>query len=115
MTRFFGVLSWLSLCILPYQSMAFNQGSWPQCYPDATRAYQALTRNERQNPVININSASAAELTSLTGVGHATAEAIIAYREAHGSFGSVDELMYVKGIGAATINKNRHRLSVMTR
>ena len=61
------------------------------------------------------NTDGAAELTSLTGIGHTTAAAIVEYRKANGSFGSVDELLYVKGIGAATLNKNRHRLSVMSR
>lgn len=105
----------LGLLSITHQSWA-NTGAVKQCYPDAKSAYEALVKHERSDgAILNINTASAAELTSLTGVGHTTAAAIVDYRKAHGSFGSVDELLYVKGIGAATLNKNRHRLSVMSR
>lgn len=50
---------------------------------------------------ISINSASAAELTELPGVGEATASAIVAHREANGPFTAVEQLMDVKGIGPA--------------
>ncbi|MDH2273870.1 ComEA family DNA-binding protein [Moraxella porci] len=85
-----------------------------RCYANAQNAYQVLVHAQKPK-ILNINTASAAELTSLIGIGHTTAAAIIEYRKANGSFGSVDELLYVKGIGAATLNKNRHRLSVMSR
>lgn len=108
-------LSIVILLSIAHQSSA-NTGLPKQCYPDAISAYEALTKYDRTHAkIININTASAAELTSLTGIGHTTAAAIVEYRKANGSFGSVDELLYVKGIGAATLNKNRHRLSVMSR
>ncbi len=48
---------------------------------------------------ININTASADELQLLNGVGPSTANAIVQYREQNGSFGSVDDLANIKGIG----------------
>ncbi|TWI53927.1 competence protein ComEA [Pseudomonas duriflava] len=61
---------------------------------------------------ININSADAVLLDKhLKGVGVAKAKAIIAYREAHGPFASVDELLEVKGIGPAILEKNREILT----
>lgn len=51
--------------------------------------------------VISLNSATAAELTSLPGVGEATAAAIVTHREANGPFATVEQLMDVKGIGPA--------------
>ncbi len=48
---------------------------------------------------IDINFASEEELTSISGIGPATAENIISYRNEHGFFGSVDELINVSGIG----------------
>ncbi len=48
---------------------------------------------------VNINTASASELTSLDGVGDATAAKIIAYRQANGSFSSIEEMKKVSGIG----------------
>lgn len=50
---------------------------------------------------VSINSAGPAELTTLPGVGAATAAAIVAHREASGPFASVEDLMDVKGIGPA--------------
>lgn len=62
---------------------------------------------------ININAADAATLDrELYGVGAVKAQAIVDYREANGPFASVDELLEVKGIGAATLEKNRARLAI---
>ncbi|WP_241521211.1 ComEA family DNA-binding protein [Kineobactrum sediminis] len=61
-----------------------------------------------QNQMININTADAATLAAgLQGVGVARAEEIIRYREAYGVFSSPDELTDVKGIGQATLDRNR--------
>ena len=48
---------------------------------------------------VNINSATARELEALPGIGEVIAQRIIDYRNAHGPFRSVDELIHVKGIG----------------
>ncbi len=50
---------------------------------------------------ININTASVRRLQKLHGIGETKAQAIIDYREEHGDFTSVEELMNVKGIGEA--------------
>jgi len=61
---------------------------------------------------INLNTADAATLQrELLGIGVVKAQAIVAYREEHGDFASVDELLEVKGIGEATLAKNRAKLS----
>ncbi|WP_444897936.1 ComEA family DNA-binding protein [Microbulbifer sp. EKSA008] len=57
---------------------------------------------------VNVNSASAVELAErLNGIGEARAQLIVEYREVHGPFTSVEQLLNVKGIGAATLDKNR--------
>ncbi|MEN9785964.1 MAG: hypothetical protein RLZZ299_1228 [Pseudomonadota bacterium] len=61
---------------------------------------------------VDLNTATAEELDDLPGVGPKIAEAILAYRKAHGRFGSVDELYDVKGIGDATMAKLRPLVSV---
>src|SRR5690606_3237340 len=56
---------------------------------------------------LNINTASAEAIAEqLHGIGAAKAQAIVAYREANGPFASVEDLANVKGIGAATLEKN---------
>jgi len=60
---------------------------------------------------VDINSADAAALESLPGVGPSTAEAIIAHRSEHGRFGGVDGLVAVRGIGPATLESLRDHIT----
>lgn len=62
--------------------------------------------------VVSLNSASAAELTALPGVGQATAAAIVAHREANGPFTSVEQLMDVRGIGPAKFEAMRAQVGL---
>lgn len=60
---------------------------------------------------VNVNTADAATLAAeLNGVGEKTAAAIVAYREEHGPFKSIDDLKMVKGIGDKLIEKNRENI-----
>lgn len=59
---------------------------------------------------VSLNSATAAELTALPGVGDATAAAIVAHREAHGPFAEVEQLMEVRGIGPAKFEALRDQV-----
>ena len=61
----------------------------------------------RLETVIDINAADAAELTALPGVGPATAAAIVAYRDEHGPFASLEELLAVPGFGTGTLDAIR--------
>jgi len=61
---------------------------------------------------IDINTASAVQLSTLKGIGPSKAEAIVRYRTEHGAFTSIDQLVNVKGIGHATLRKNEGRLSL---
>lgn len=61
--------------------------------------------------IVNVNQASADELaTLLVGIGQNKAQAIVDYREANGAFQSAQDLVAVKGIGQATVEKNKSRL-----
>lgn len=61
---------------------------------------------------ISLNRAGVAELTTLTGVGEAKAEAIIQYREANGGFKSIEEIMNIEGIKEGVFNKIKDKISV---
>jgi len=62
--------------------------------------------------LININTASLSELDSLPGIGPSTAQKIIDYREAHGGFSSIEEIMNVSGIGEAKFEKIKDLITI---
>ena len=60
---------------------------------------------------LDINHATPEQIAAtMKGVGINKAKAIVAYRDAHGPFKSVDELVNVKGIGSKTVAANRDKL-----
>jgi competence protein ComEA len=61
---------------------------------------------------ININTASAEQLTQLKGVGASHAAGIIAYREKNGPFQKPEDLMKVPRIGQKTFEKNKAMITV---
>ena len=79
-------------------------------------AVEAQPDNTQQVQMLDINSADAATIAAaLDGVGLTKAQEIVAYREMFGSFHSVEELADVKGIGVATVEKNRQRIIVVNK
>jgi competence protein ComEA len=62
--------------------------------------------------IININTASATEFETLSGIGEVLAGAIVDYRTENGPFASVDELEDVSGIGPATLEEIREQVTV---
>jgi len=62
---------------------------------------------------VDVNNASAEQLAqSLDGIGLNKARAIVQYRSQHGPFQHPDELVNVKGIGLATVDKNRANIQL---
>ena len=62
---------------------------------------------------VNINTADADTLsTELSGIGQSKAEAIVAYREQHGPYRQLEDLTKVKGIGIATIEKIKTKITL---
>ncbi len=62
---------------------------------------------------ININTATVEDLVQLKGIGDVYAKRIVAYREAHGAFESIDALINVKGISKKTVEKNKHKITTV--
>jgi competence protein ComEA len=61
---------------------------------------------------ININSATAGELTALPGVGEVTAAKIVAYRQEHGPFYQIEEIMEVPGIAEGKFDGFKELITV---
>jgi competence protein ComEA len=77
----------------------------------ATALSLALFGNAFAAEKVNINTADAATIDRvLVNVGPAKAEAIVAYRKAHGAFRSAEQLAQVDGIGLKTVEKNREMI-----
>lgn len=79
--------------------------------PSEEEAEQEATVSKADGKV-NLNTAGADELMTLSGVGEAKAEAIIRYREEKGSFQSIEEIMNIEGIKEGVFNKIKDKISV---
>lgn len=62
--------------------------------------------------LVNLNTATAAQLESLPGIGKATAERILEYRQKNGSFKKVEDLMNVRGVGEKSFLKLKPMITV---
>lgn len=72
---------------------------------------QASTKKPPVRPV-NINTATAAELQQVPGIGPATAKNIVEMRKSYGTFRSVDDLLAIRGIGRKRLEKMRKYLTM---
>jgi competence protein ComEA len=61
---------------------------------------------------VNLNTATAAELQQVPGIGPATADNILQARKSYGRFKSVDDLQAIRGIGSSRLEKMRKYLTV---
>lgn len=103
-----------ALALAFFTGLAAPAWSAPTPKPEAVTTMAAPAAMPVSAPnSVNLNSADAESLKrELSGVGLAKAEAIVKHREANGPFDSVDELLEVKGIGKALLDRNRDKLTV---
>ena len=75
--------------------------------------FLVLTSLAVQADPVDINTANAMVISkTLKGIGLKKAQAIVAYREKHGKFKTVEELAKVKGIGKKTVAMNKENLTI---
>ncbi len=75
-------------------------------------AVEARAAEDAASGLVNINTADAAQLCTLPGIGESRAADIIAYREAHGGFAACEEIMQVSGIKESVYNRISGKITV---
>ncbi|MFA8439614.1 helix-hairpin-helix domain-containing protein [Pueribacillus sp. YX66] len=73
---------------------------------------QSVTMNGNEDGKVRINSATAEDLQKLQGIGPSKASAIIAYRDEHGPFKTVEDLLQVSGIGEKTLENMKDEIVI---
>ena len=91
---------------------ASQNGTAQNNAPQPARTLTASGSAQKGSTPVNINTATAEELQSLPRIGPAMAQRIIAWREAHGGFRSVDELDAVPGIGPSMLENLRPLVTI---
>lgn len=91
---------------------AQNGASQGGAQPQPARTLTPAGSAQKGSAPVNINTATAEELQTLPRIGPAMAQRIIAWREAHGGFRSVDELDAVPGIGPSMLENLRPLVTV---
>ena len=88
-----------------------------QTSPDSDM--QTTDRNVRsnsatalENGLVNLNTADVAALMTLPGIGESRAKAIISYREQHGAFAQIEDIMKISGIKKAAFSKIKDKITV---
>ena len=94
------------------QGNAANAASQGGAQPQPARTLTPAGSAQKGSTPVNINTATAEELQTLPRIGPAMAQRIIAWREAHGGFRSVDELDAVPGIGPSMLENLRPLVTV---
>ena len=88
------------------------QSTAPKAQPGGRAAKPPVTATVMSTEIVNLNSATAAQIASLPGIGLKTAELVVEYRTKNGPFKKIEEVMNVRGIGEKSFLKIKDRLTV---
>ena len=110
------LLAVLTLCFALSLALLHRTAYLGRSHGDYTVSVQEkageITVPPRVVKLVNVNTAAAEELQTLTGIGPALAQAIIDYRAEHGDFQTAEELLNVKGIGEAKLAGFREQITL---
>ncbi|QYN43691.1 MULTISPECIES: ComEA family DNA-binding protein [unclassified Gilliamella] len=102
-----------SLLSILLSTLAFSTMSLADSSTVETTKQESVKQEQKQIIQVNINTATAEELTKiLTGIGKSKAIKIVEYREKYGPFVSIEQLKEVSGIGQATLDKNAGKITL---
>jgi competence protein ComEA len=99
---------------VPRRGSVGTRASIPRPLPgvNAPPSPNANTPEGASSARVNINTASMSDLDTLSGVGPSIAKAIIDYRTKNGPFGSIEDLLNVRGIGPSKLDAMREQVTV---
>ena len=86
-----------------------EEGSFVPAVPETTGTGESMGT---EDGIVNLNTAGAETLKTLSGIGDSKAQAILAYREEHGGFSSIEEIMQVPGIKESTFSMIKDKIAV---
>jgi competence protein ComEA len=98
-------------------SIPYVGGAGPSNGADSSAPFEVVPETDSPAPpisgdLIDINTATLEELESLPGIGSATAEKIIEFRDQNGPFQQIEDIMNVSGIGPATFDQIKDLITV---
>lgn len=104
----------LNYLLLPlFAGLSFSLSAAPITATAPKEPVPVVSQAQTSSGMLNLNTADAPTMQrELNGIGKAKAEAIVAYRDANGLFASVDELLEIKRIGNALLERNRGKVVV---
>lgn len=86
-----------------------EEGSFVPAVPETTGTGESMGT---EDGIVNLNTVDAETLKTLSGIGDSKAQAILAYREEHGGFSSIEEIMQVPGIKESTFSMIKDKIAV---
>lgn len=80
--------------------------------PSKNESEQGMFTSSKEDGKIRINTAAKEQLEKITGIGSRKAESILTYREEHGPFQKIEDLLEIDGIGAKSLEKIKDQIII---
>jgi comEA protein len=103
---------WTRLGKLALWLLILGFSSLPECLQGKTVAKSPIPKQQSATSKVNVNRATLKELQTLPGIGPSLAQRILDYRKKNRPFRRVEDLLIIRGISQAKLEKLRDRISV---